>query len=514
MPAPPPEARLTAAALAKLRSLKVKFVAATLVMVGVVFGLSTWWNLQVHYGHMVRATEDKIRALADSIDRRIYTAMREGHRHDISRILEDASHDPDIERIVLISPQGDIRQASRPELVGRRLDRVRLLRYLDQPETVVSGHLEDGQPIRSIVRKIRNGTECHGCHGSTAEVNGILHLDMSLLQTQAQIAEMELSAIWTVVIVGLVLSTAGALLMVRMVDRPLARLTTAMARVETGDLSVRAHHGSRDEIGRLAESFNTMVERLQAAREEIEAYHRQRLAHSERLASMGELAASLAHEIKNPLAGIDGAVQVMADELPETDPRKEILLEILNQVRRLDKTVRDLLAFARPGRPDVAPCNLHQVLDRTLLLLAGDPEAKRMRVVRNYRPDLPPLAADGKQLGQVFLNLILNAVQAAPAGGPVTIRTDVRSGGGAEPLVTVEVADCGPGIPAHLREEIFKPFVTTKHRGTGLGLSVSRRIVEEHGGSIEVESPQAGGAVFRVLLPLAGRRAGVESAEA
>ena len=256
-----------------------------------------------------------------------------------------------------------------------------------------------------------------------------------------------------------------------------------------------------------------MVDRLEAARSEIEAYHRERLDRAERLATMGELAASLAHEIKNPLAGIDGAIQVMADELPDTDSRKEIMLEVLSQVRRLDKTVRDLLAFARPGRPDVAPCDLHRVLDRTLLLVAGDPEAKRVRVMRNYREDLPRLEADGKQLGQVFLNLILNAVQAMPDGGQVRIGTTLRGAGGgngAGPLpagaeVEVEIADDGPGIPAHLRDEIFKPFVTNKHRGTGLGLSVSRRIVEDHGGRITVECPPGGGTTFRVVLPVGER---------
>ena len=496
-----------------LRSLKVKFVASMILIVGVVIGLSTWWNLEIHRAHMVKATEDRVRALTDAIDRRIYTVMREGHIQELQRILEDAGQDPDIERILIFDLQGKIRRASRRELVGQQLDRAKVRRFLDQPETVVSEYYEEGRPIHSMVRKIRNGPECVRCHGGQAAVNGILHVDMSMRQTQAQVEEMERSALWTVLLAGAVLAAGGGFLMARLVDRPLASLMQDMAKVEAGDLTVRASHAGQDEIGRLAESFNAMVDRLEAARAEIEAYHRERLERAERLASMGELAASLAHEIKNPLAGIDGAIQVMADELPATDSRKEIMLEILSQVRRLDKTVRDLLAFARPGRPDVAPCDLHQVLDRTLLLVAGDPEAKRVRVVRNYRADLPRLEADGKQLGQVFLNLVLNAIQAMPDGGQVRIRTalrGVRDGNGTGPLpagaeVEVEVTDNGPGIPAQLREEIFKPFVTTKHRGTGLGLSVSRRIVEEHGGRITVECPPGGGTTFRILLPVGTR---------
>jgi len=150
-----------------------------------------------------------------------------------------------------------------------------------------------------------------------------------------------------------------------------------MAKVEAGDLDARATPGGPDELGRLAESFNTMVDRLKAAREEIEVYHEQRLARAERLATLGEVAASLAHEIRNPLAGIAGAVGVMADELPATDPRREIMGEILDQIHRLNKTVQDLLIFARPAIPTIAPCDVRQVLDRVLLLPGGRPGGKK-----------------------------------------------------------------------------------------------------------------------------------------
>jgi hypothetical protein len=509
MPAPTPPLRFPPAISARLRSLKVKFVAAMLLMVGVVIGLSTWWNLEVHRGHMVTATEDKIRALTDAIDRRIYTIMREGHIQDLQRVLEESGRDPDIDRILIFNPQGVILRASRPELVGQQLDRDRVRRILDRPETVVADYFEAGRQIHSMVRKIRNGPECVRCHGTTTELNGILHVDMSFQRTEADIAEMERSALWTVILTAAVLAAGGGLLMTRMVERPLAGMVRAMGRVEAGDLGVRVHHASLDEIGRLADGFNTMVHRLEAARAEIEAYHRDRLDRAERLASLGELAASLAHEIKNPLAGIDGAIQVMADELPDTDSRKEIMLEVLSQVRRLDRTVRDLLAFARPGRPEVAPCDLHQILDRVLLLLAEDPDAKRIRVTRAYQTKLPRVEADAKQLGQVFLNLILNAIQAMPAGGSITLRTSQRPSsdgdgepGTSEPGLEVELSDTGPGIPPRRLEEIFTPFVTTKHRGTGLGLSVSRRIVEDHRGRITAENRPEGGAAFRVWLPL------------
>lgn len=491
-------------------NLKIKLVAALILLVGVVIGLSTWWSLHLHTGHMLQATEDKVQALAEAIDGGIQVAMREGHTTEIERLLQAMARDPDIEQIVILDDGGKIRQASKADLVGRIVDRDRLSRYLAQTDVTAIRRYENGELIQSVVRKIRNRAECRTCHGTTTESLGTLQLDVSFRQTQAQIAEMRRTALWTVLFTALVLAAGGAVLMIRLVDRRIARLADAMARVEAGDLGVRALPGGRDELGRLAESFNAMVDRLSVAREEIETYHRQRLARAERLASLGELAASLAHEIKNPLAGIAGAVRVMADELPGTDQRKEIMEEILDQVHRLDKTVQDLLAFARPATPALAPCDIHQVLDRVLVLLAQDPAAKTIQFARAYDAGLPPVQADAKQLGQVFLNLLLNAVQAMPDGGEITLQTALRDVNGTDgsgsaasgQAVEVRLRDTGPGIPAHLVSEVFTPFFTTKPRGAGLGLSICRRIVEDHGGRIEVECAPGKGATFHVVLPV------------
>jgi signal transduction histidine kinase len=498
------------AGLTVLASLKVKFVAALMLLVGLVIACSTWWTLSVHRRHMLQATEEKVQALAEAVDRGIQVAMREGRNKDVGRILEEVGRDPDIEQIAIFDPNGTILRASKPELVGRVLGRDRLSRFLEQPDLSVASLYEQGRLVQSVVKKIRNRPECEVCHGSAAPIIGILHLDMSFGRTQHQIIEMERTAWWTMLITAAVLAVGGGILMIRLVDRPVARLMHAMTEVERGNLTVRARGGAQDELGRLAESFNSMVEKLAAARAEIESYHGQQLARAERLATLGELAASLAHEIKNPLAGIGGAVQVMGEELPDDHPRKAIMQEVLAQVHRLDRTVRDLLALARPGRPEVAPCDVHQVLDRTLILLAENPEAKEVRVVRAYQPGIPALDADSKLLGQVFLNLILNAVQAMPEGGQITIRTTLRDADGADGeahqgtgrILEIAVSDTGPGIPPEAIEDIFTPFVSTKRRGTGLGLSVSRRIVEEHGGWVTAESPSGEGATFRVCLPL------------
>ena len=497
--------------LSLVSSLKTKFIAALILLIGVVIGLSTWWSLDVHRDHMLQATQDKVRAMAEAIERGIQVAMSQGHTLEIQRILEEIARDPDIDRILIFDNQGTILRSSKPELVGLRLDRDRLSRYVVQPDVSVTGQYVDGELVQSVVKKIRNRPECFACHGSAPGVIGTLYLDMSFRRTQDQIADMQRSAVWTVILAAAALAAGGGLLMTRLVDRRITHLTQAMAKVEAGDLNARAVPGGHDELGRLAETFNTMVDRLKAAREEIDVYHQQRLARAERLATLGEVAASLAHEIKNPLAGIAGAVGVMADDLPGTDPRREIMVEILDQIHRLNKTVEDLLTFARPASPTIAPCDVHQVLDRTLLLLAEDPVAKQVRVVRDYQAGLPRVDADGKQLGQVFLNLLLNAAQAMQGGGQITMATRFNGANGAggersaptvDHMVEVSLTDTGPGIPSAVLPEVFKPFFTTKPRGTGLGLAISRRIIEDHGGWIRAESSAGQGATFRICLPV------------
>ncbi|MEI8188439.1 MAG: hypothetical protein WCI75_01825, partial [candidate division NC10 bacterium] len=223
-----------------LRSLKTKFIAALILLVGAVISLSAWWNLSQHTGHMLQATEDKVRALAEAIDGGIQVAMREGHTTEVQRILEGMARDPDIERIVIFDHDGRIRQASKRDLVGRVMDRDRLSRYLAQSDFTVTGRYEDGELIQSVVKKIRNRTECRACHGTATEFLGTLQLDMSFGRTQEQIAGMKRAALWTMLLAGLALAGGGGVLMIRLVDRRVAHLTQTMAKVEAGDLDARA----------------------------------------------------------------------------------------------------------------------------------------------------------------------------------------------------------------------------------------------------------------------------------
>ena len=219
------------------------------------------------------------------------------------------------------------------------------------------------------------------------------------------------------------------------------------------------------------------------------------LSHSEKLATLGEMAAGLAHEIKNPLAGIAGAIQVLGETLPDEDERRPVVEKVLEQVRRIDGTVRDLLTYARPKVAKLARTNLHEVIDNALGVVVLFPQV-RINVVRHFQTGLSEAMVDPQQFGQVLSNLFINAIQAMPDGGTLTVSTFSDPKG-----IQVSVRDSGKGIPKSKLDRIFVPFYTTKTRGTGLGLPICRRVVEAHHGRISVSSRSGQGAEFIVQLP-------------
>jgi PAS domain S-box-containing protein len=222
----------------------------------------------------------------------------------------------------------------------------------------------------------------------------------------------------------------------------------------------------------------------------------QRLVEQGALVRLGQMAAVVAHEVKNPLAGIAGAVQILGGRLAKDSPDRQIVREVLARIAALDASVKDLLLFARPRMPQRVPVPVLGLLRETVELLRRDPQAQGVGIVLPATDAV--LLADPEQVRSVVLNVLLNAAQAMQGHGEVRVSLDVRGG-----QCLLGFADAGPGIPAGVRERIFEPFFTTKHRGTGLGLAIARRIIELHGGRVDARFPEGGGTVIEIELPLA-----------
>jgi hypothetical protein len=292
----------------------------------------------------------------------------------------------------------------------------------------------------------------------------------------------------------------GALLVVLtyLIQRPMVELQQKIPQLGAGDLSVSVSFAHRnDEIGDLGRNFNHMVEQLKETREELERLHRTQMSRAEHLATLGELATGLAHEIRNPLAGIAGVIEIIGRDLPLSSPARGVVKEVRQEIGRINQIVTDLLQTARPHPPQVRKSDLNTTVEHAVMLGRQQALAKSTRIALQKDPTLPLVEHDSDQIHQVLLNLLLNAVQAIDADGE--IRVTVKAQG---EMAAVEVADNGRGIAPENLPNIFRPFYTTKGEGTGLGLSLARRIVEDHQGRIDVTSSVGKGTTFAVILPL------------
>jgi signal transduction histidine kinase len=281
------------------------------------------------------------------------------------------------------------------------------------------------------------------------------------------------------------------------IQRPMVELQEKIAQVSEGNLDVAVAFAQRnDEIGDLGRNFNHMMQQLRESREEIERLHRTQMSRAEHLATLGELATGLAHEIRNPLAGIAGVIEIVGRDLPATSPARAVVKDVRLEIGRISRTLTDLLETARPRRPEVRRSNLNTTVEHAVMLARQQVLSRPIKIELEKAPDLPEVEHDSDQIHQVLLNLLLNAVQAMEGAGTVRVEIGSRDG-----YASVVVADTGRGISPQNLPNIFRPFYTTKCDGTGLGLSLAYRIVEDHHGRIEVSSVVGQGSRFEVLLP-------------
>lgn len=373
------------------------------------------------------------------------------------------------------------------------------MRFLESAATqkgnTISGHLE----------KIRHAAD---------KMRGEIKSKRNALINRSQIV------IFSTIFLTIVLSLVIFIVLIRGITGPVNSLIKGIQRIASGDFSQKVELHTKDEIGFMAETFNGMAERLSTMIDEKDRLLRtlqdfnlelekrvkeatdklrltqENMARAETLAAVGTLAAGISHEISTPLNTITGFVQLTLSNLDDTSAIKGDLKVIEQEALRCRKIVQGLLNFARPQKHEEKLTEINGIINETLSLIEYQPSMRKINIKRDLNGKLRPLDADPLQIKQVFLNLILNAIQAMQDGGELRIVTDNTGSG-----IMVEVSDTGIGIPEGEVQKIFQPFYTTKKDGTGLGLSISYGIIKEHGGDIYVRTSSDKGTVFVILLP-------------
>jgi signal transduction histidine kinase len=309
------------------------------------------------------------------------------------------------------------------------------------------------------------------------------------------------------VIVGIILTVSVGIFFAKSIEKSIKDVISGTEAVKKGDLSYRIKISSIDEIGQLADAFNQMTKKLKQDQDSLVA--------SEKLASLGTMAAGMAHEIKNPLVSLRTFTQLLPQRYEDEEFRKKFSTIVPQEIDKINKIAESLLRFGRPHKPELTEVNVNEMLEEILALFDNEARKNNVRVTTKLA-DLPKITADAGQLSQAFVNIILNGIQAMQGGGELTVKTDVgeivKLGQGLkegeeearqQPSIFIEISDTGVGIPEENKNKIFDPFFTTKEvGGTGMGLPITRRIIEEHHGSIRLTSKIGKGTTFFVSLPV------------
>jgi signal transduction histidine kinase len=298
---------------------------------------------------------------------------------------------------------------------------------------------------------------------------------------------------------GILLGILGASVLANRITRPLHKLVEGTVRISRGDFSRTIDVRPGDEIGDLARSFNEMTGQLLQTRERMDAANR-RLVQAEKLASIGRLAATIAHEIRNPLTSVKLNVQKVAEDSRLDETEREHIGLSLEGIVQIEKFIKELLNYTRVADLNLERFPIEQVFEESFKLLRDTLARKGILVEREFAPGLPPVLVDGDKMRQVFLNILRNAEEALDAGGRIAVAMDVAVEKG-QRKVRVRISDDGPGIPEKDRDNIFEPFFTTKPSGFGLGLANARKIVEQHNGSVRLARKRARGTSFVILIP-------------
>jgi signal transduction histidine kinase len=499
------------------RSLTLRILLAVGVTVAAVIAIYTYFVIRVQNTWWYERTQAQNVLASTRIRERIDEVMLSGKREEVQRFLEELKKSQEILRGRIIKTDGEVTFSTETQDVHRVV-------MQPPPELFVEDRIlhgtrtENGHTLAVTMAPVANHSSCYQCHDANQRFRGAVVLEKSMAPAETNIASNRNLLIVYGVVIFVLVGAVLWLLIMRFVTQPVSGLLQQMRRVQAGDLAARTATEGADEIGELSRGFNAMVASLDSTQRELRESHQKQIQQADKLASIGELASGIAHEIRNPLAGIGAAVEVLAENHGGNGQYAEVAGEIHQQIGRLNRTIRDLLEFARPREPEIEPCDVHEIIRPMLALVRPDAQKYHVRIVESFDPGLPPISADAQQLQQAILNILLNAVQAMPQGGTLTVRAELAERIGPPPrgeekrpgsaqhaegcrslagtYVRILIRDTGAGICRENLGKIFSPFYTTKHRGTGLGLSITRTIVEKHQGIIGVESEPGRGTTF------------------
>ncbi|MFZ0774709.1 MAG: ATP-binding protein [Candidatus Sulfotelmatobacter sp.] len=520
-------------------SISAKLIGSLLAVMVVIFALLGYLNIRLHRQHLEAATLASAERVSDVIKSSTTYYMLRNDREGLYHAIRTMAEEPGVIKVRILDQEGRVSYSTDPAEVSHVLDKTAEACYgchnqaqplarLNRPDRFRIYRNGGGHRVLGIITPIENQASCSNadCHAHPAsqQVLGVLDTNLSLAKADAQLA---------VSSTRMFFYTAGAMLLVailswlfvwRVVGKPIKALEKGTEHLSQGELGYQIDVRSHDEVGDLAHSFNGMSLQLRAANEEIVTWAKtledrvdektrelrsahEHMLHVEKMASLGKMAAVVAHEVNNPLSGILTYAKLLRKwvgsgqaEHEKREEAMECLDLIATESRRCGELIKNLLSLSRTSPMNVQSTDLHAVIDRSLLLVRHQLELGGIELQLKVAENLPRVPCDPAQIEQVLIALVMNAIDAMPRGGNLWLDARLSDD---ETEIEIRVRDDGAGIAPDFLPHLFEPFLTTKEtgHGVGLGLAISRGIVERHGGRIEVKSELGRGTTFIITLP-------------
>jgi len=528
-------------------SVSAKLIGSLLAVMLVIFALLGYLNIRLHRQHLEAATLASAERVSDVIKHSTTYYMLRNDREGLYHAIQTMADEPGMVKVRILDQQGRVSYSTDPTEVSHVLDKTaeacygchtqsQPLALLNRPDRFRIYRNGGGHRVLGIITPIENqpscsNAECHA-HPASQQILGVLDTNLSLVKADEQLKVSSARMLYYTAGAMLIIAVLSWLFVWREVGQPIKALKKGTEHLSRGELGYQIEVRSQDEVGNLAHSFNDMSLQLRAANEEIVTWAKtledrveqktrelkrahDHVLHVEKMASIGKMAAVVAHEVNNPLSGIltyakllrkwVGSGQVGHEKREEA---MECLELIATESRRCGDLVKNLLTLSRSAPMNIEATDLRAVIDRCLLLVRHQLELGGIHLQLNLAEDLPRVPCDPAQIEQVLIALIMNAIDAMPRGGNLWLQTRLSND---EKELEIQVRDDGAGIAPDVLPQIFEPFLTTKEsgHGVGLGLAISRGIVERHNGRIEVQSELGRGTTFTITLPAREKDASV-----